>query len=164
MKSKKLWILGIVIILTNTKTMAQKTFSIEIQLKASKQAVWNVLVDFPSYESWNSVLKMKNNDSLEVGRKFDVTITNQKGKTSSFKAKTLTNEAPNAFSARQKIIGKWLFSATHHFILEEHDNGETTFIQTWEFTGILFRLFKKVIFRDLEHFNQMNQDLSVKLQ
>ena len=145
-------------------TMAQKEYSIKINLPSSKVIVWEAVTDFQSYDQWNTVLIMGNNDQLEIGKKFKVTIINENGKKSKFKALTLTNNKEASFSARQTVLGKWFFSVTHYFIIEENKESETTFIQTWKFSGILFPLFRKSIFNQLGRFNRMNEDLKVYLQ
>ncbi len=143
--------------------MAQDEYTIQIELSQPKEAVWKVITDFNAYHKWNTILLMKNNDKLEVGRKFDVTIINENGKKSKFQATTLTKDAYHSFSARQTILANWIFSATHYFIIKEIANSKTAFIQTWRFKGILFRLFKKTIFKQLGLFTQMNDELKLHL-
>lgn len=108
---------------------------------------------------------MSGNDQLVVGKTFTVTIHNGK-KDSTFKAITLSKNDNNSFSARQTIIGKWFFSATHFFIIEESDHSEeqVTFIQKWHLTGLVSNIFKKQIFKELELFNQMNEELKTYLE
>jgi len=144
--------------------MAQNEYTIKVELNASKEKVWNVITDFPSYDQWNTVLVMRNNNDLEIGKKFKVTIIDEKGKHSKFNARTLTQNPYNSFSARQIMLEKWFFSATHHFIIEQKSDSETTFIQTWNFSGILFKLFRKTFFKQLNRFNQMNSDLKTYIE
>ena len=59
---------------------------IEIKINASKEKVWDAITDFKNYPKWNSVLEIKNNDSLLLGNKFQVTINQPNGKQSKFKA------------------------------------------------------------------------------
>jgi hypothetical protein len=136
-----------------------KEYKIEIDINASKEAVWNVITDFEGYSKWNSVLAMNNNDSLIIGNKFDVTITQPNEKKSNFKASAISKKKHQSFSATQKIIGKWLFQATHHFIIKEIDNENITFIQKWELKGIISSMLRKQIFKELEVFNKMNKEL-----
>lgn len=144
--------------------MAQNEYTIKIDLQQSKEVVWETITDFQSYSKWNTVLIMENNDLLEIGKKFKVTIIDEKGKKSKFKAEVLTNHPYDSFSARQILIGKWFLSATHHFIIEQKTESETTFIQTWKFGGILFKPFRKMIFNQLERFRQMDDDLKTYLK
>ena len=148
----------------HSKIMAQNKFSIQVNISKSDEEVWGAITDFPSYQQWNSVLNMSDNDHLEIGKKFKVTITDDKGKQSTFKAKLLTKELNTSFSARQIMLGKWFFSATHHFVLKKVHDSETTFIQTWDFTGVVFKLFRKTILNQMERFNQMNEDLGIYLK
>lgn len=159
----KAWVFAL-FILIHFKSMAQMQYTIHIDLPHPKAVVWQTLTDFRSYPAWNSMLTMAENDRLQVGEKFHVTIINKKGKKSRFKARTITHTPCRSFSARQTILGKWMFSATHHFTLEALDDQNTRFTQTWDLTGILSKLFLKQIFRELALFNQMNEDLKDYLE
>ncbi|MEQ8945960.1 MAG: SRPBCC domain-containing protein [Balneola sp.] len=136
-----------------------KEYKIEIEINASKEAVWNTITDFKNFQKWNSVLAMKNNDSLILGDKFDVTIVKPNKKHSSFKAVAVSKNDVQSFAARQKMIGKWVFQATHYFIIKETDKENIKFIQKWELKGIIASLFRKQIFKELEEFKKMNMDL-----
>lgn len=140
--------------------MAQqmKEFTLEERIHAPKEKIWSILTDFQNYE-WNSVLTMKDNDSLKIGQTFQVTITKENGKQSSFKAITLSKNLNESFSAQQIMLGKWFFSATHYFILKETEKNSVVFIQKWELKGIMSSLFKNMIFKELEEFKRMNREL-----
>ncbi len=146
------------------KPMAENKFTITINIKASKEDVWNAVTDFSSYSSWNSILLMKNNDRLDVGKKFDVTIFNNNGRKSTFKAITISKDPMNSFSAKQIILANWFFTATHYFVVKEVEEAETKFIQSWVFKGLLFKPFKKMIFKQLALFNTMNAELKSFLE
>lgn len=145
--------------------MAQTEYINHIDINASREKTWDVLTDFRSYQKWNSVLTLAENDNLEVGQKFSVTI-HDGSKKSRFKALTLSVQPHQTFSARQKIIARWFFSATHHFILDTFPNAdqEVRFIQKWELTGLISKIFKKQIFKQLDLFNQMNQELKIYVE
>ena len=76
-------------LIMHTKIKAQNKYTIEVNLNASSSQVWDTITDFTSYQKWNTVLIMKNNEDLEVGKKFNVTIINENGKSSKFKALTM---------------------------------------------------------------------------
>ena len=136
-----------------------KEYKIEIEVSASKETVWKAITDFENYPNWNSVLVMKENDSLIIGEKFDVTINNPNGKHSKFKATATSKEDCQSFSATATTIGKWFFETTHYFIINEIDKEHIIFIQKWELKGIIASMFHKQIFKELEVFIQMNSDL-----
>jgi len=136
-----------------------KEFKIEIEINASKETVWKAITDFENYPNWNSVLVMKENDSLTIGEKFDVTINKPDGKHSKFKATATSKEDHHSFSATATIIGKWFFETTHYFIINEIDKEHIIFIQKWELKGMIAPMFRKQIFKELEVFDQMNTDL-----
>lgn len=148
-----------IILLVNITAQKMTVYKIETNINATKKAVWKAITDFENYPNWNSVLEMRNNNSLVIGNEFDVTITRPDKKQSTFKATALTKEKFKSFSARQKILGKWFFQATHHFIIKETDQETITFIQKWELSGILSSLFRKQILKELEVFKVMNGEL-----
>ena len=160
-------IIAALVILTLYKpqdVMAQNEYIISIDLAQSKEEVWNAITDFQSYSKWNTVLSMRDNDQLAIGKKFSVTI-HHNGKDSKFKATTLSKEVNRSFAAQQRIIGKWFFSATHYFIIEESSEpeGHVRFIQKWHLTGLIAKLFKKQIFQQLVQFKRMNDELEIYL-
>ena len=93
-----------------------------------------------------------------------MTIHNN-GKDSEFKATTLSKEVNRSFAARQDIIGKWFFSATHYFIIEDPGDSKeyVRFIQKWHLTGLITKLFKKQICQQLAQFKKMNEELKIYL-
>lgn len=148
-----------IILTVNANAQNMKDYKIDITIDAPKHKVWNVITDFKNYPSWNSVLTMDNNDSLLLGKNFQVTIIQPNGKKSQFKAKAMDKEILQSFSATQTIVGKWFFTATHLFTIEEIDDEHTRFIQEWKLKGVLAALFRKQIFKELVVFNNMNQEL-----
>ena len=154
----------IMILSGSLNAQSMKEYKIEIKINASKEKVWNAITDFKNYPKWNSVLEMKNNDSLLLGNMFQVTINQPNGKQSKFKAKAISKQKLQSFSATQKIVGKWFFSATHYFIITEIDKEHTTFTQKWKFNGILAPMFRKQIFKELVVFNVMNKELKELLE
>ena len=141
-----------------------KEYKIEIAIDTSKEKLWEEITNFKNYPNWNTVLAMTQNDGLIVGKKFSVTIFKPNGKQSNFKATAIGKKKNRSFSAKQKIIGDWFFSATHHFIIQEIDIKHVLFIQHWELKGIIASLFRKQIFDELEGFNQMNTELKDNLE
>ncbi|WP_148639340.1 SRPBCC domain-containing protein [Aquimarina longa] len=141
-----------------------KEYKIEIKINASKETVWKTITNFKEYPNWNTILEMEQNEDLVVGKKFKVTIYNPKGKKSKFNATTMHREDNVSFSATQKIIGKWFFSATHYFIIREIDKEHVVFIQKWKLRGLITSLFYKQICKELKSFNAMNTELKTVLE
>lgn len=146
-------------LILNLKAQKMKEYIIEIDINASKEALWRAITDFEHYPKWNSVLEMQSNDSLIVGNEFDVIIKKENNKQSSFKATMISKEQNESFAAKQRIIGKWFFQATHYFIIIEIDKKNIKFIQKWELKGIVSSLFRRQIFKELEDFKKMNTEL-----
>ncbi len=158
-------IYGIILLMTfNFTIMAQTEYTIEIDISSDPKNTWIALTNFSEYPLWNSVLRMSNNDDLQLNQEFNVTILQPDGKKSQFKAKTISLDPKKSFSAQQLILGEWFFSATHFFIIDEAKADHVRFVQKWVLTGIVSKLFKKQILKHLAHFKQMNNDLKVYLE
>ncbi len=99
-------ILLISVLFINVNAQKMKEYKIEIDINASKEKVWEVITDFENYPKWNSVLVVKNNDSLKLGHKFHVIITKPMGKKSKFKATVISKKEYQLFSVTHTIIGK----------------------------------------------------------
>ncbi|MFT5659739.1 MAG: hypothetical protein ACI9TV_000361 [Sulfurimonas sp.] len=149
----------------NTDTTKEYDYVIQIDIASSKEKVWNVLTNFKDYSKWNTVLKMQNNDNMELGKEFDVSIFENDGSLAdSFQAIAVHKTKYESFSASQTIFTKSFFKATHHFIIEEVSNNEVIFIQKWELEGVIAYLFESMIFDLLDLFVRMNLELKIEVE
>ena len=155
---------------TKSTTLAMDTekkyaYIIKVNINASKEKVWQTITDFKHYSQWNSVLKMQNNDKLTLGEKFDVTIFAEDGSISdTFEATAITKMKDHSFSASQVMLSDSLFKATHHFEIQEVSKNKVTFIQKWEFNGVLGYLFEGMIIDVLQTFKKMNAELKKEIE
>ncbi len=134
--------------------MDDSSYSISIDIDISKDKAILAVLDFKSYQKWNSVLKMESNDELIIGKNFQVTILKGK-KPERFQA-MLLHKDESSFSARQIIFRQWLFAATHFFIIEETGPNSSRLVQRWKLSGLLYRIFKSKILKTLAFFKTMN--------
>jgi hypothetical protein len=67
--------------------MPSFTIDTTVNINASKDAVWDVLTDFASYDEWNPMMRIQG--APEVGTKLLVHLTGKNGGGMSFKPKVL---------------------------------------------------------------------------
>jgi hypothetical protein len=135
-------------------------YVLSIDIDASKEKVWNIITNFKNYPKWTNVIIMKNNDNLEIGKNFDVTIYDTDGSVAdNFQAIVVSNNKYQSFSASQTIWTKSFFKATHHFVIKEISKNKIQFIQKWELEGVIGYLFEGIIFDVLGLFETMNLEL-----
>lgn len=99
-----------------------RTLETEIEIEASKEKVWEILSDFPSYPQWNPFIKSIHGEPRE-GTKLDVSLQPPG-------AKGITLH-PNVLSAVPGKELKWLghllgvpgiFDGEHHFLIQENES------------------------------------------
>lgn len=118
------------------------TLRTEIQIAATPERVWNILMDFPSYAQWNPLVR-----SLEgiprVGETLKVFIQPPGGRGMCFRPKVLCVEAAREFRWKGKLLIPGLFDGEHFFLLERAPNGNVLFTQGEVFSGLLVPMMKQ---------------------
>jgi hypothetical protein len=116
--------------------------STSILIKAPKQIVWDILTDFQNYQNWNPFIKSASGEPI-LGQKLKVHIQPPGGSGMSFRPEIveLQKEKELAWLGRLGFPG--IFDGRHEFKLEEAEDGETLFIHSENFSGILVPFMKK---------------------
>ncbi len=139
-----------------------KTIETQIEINASQQKVWDVLMDFDSHKSWNPFIQSIEGDVREGG-KIKVTIKPPSGKAMVFEPTVLKLEAPREFRWKGKLLFKGIFDGEHYFKIESL-GGKTVFTHGENFSGILVPLLKGALADTKEGFGLMNQALKERCE
>ena len=140
-------------------------YIISVDIEASKEKVWNIITDFKNYPKWNSVLKMENNNNLELKKNFFITIFDEKGSIEdNFKALLIDKKKYTYFIASQTLLSSYFFKATHQFLIEEISHNKVRYTQKWKLEGVVGYLFEDMIFDVLKLFKTMNLELKEKAE
>ena len=136
-----------------------KTIKAQISIDASPEQVWQVLVDFSSYSSWNPFITSIKGYAKE-GEYLNVTIESKPGSKMNFKPEILVLTPNEELRWKGKLFIKGLFDGEHYFILERQANGSTQFKHGEVFTGLLVKPLISIIGTETEKgFNAMNASL-----
>ncbi|WP_272151075.1 SRPBCC domain-containing protein [Tenacibaculum aiptasiae] len=136
-----------------------KQITTSITINASKEKVWNVLMDFENYLKWNSFIKVISGE-IKVGNRIHVELSGM-----------TFNPTIKAFDKNLEL--KWLgslwfkglFDGEHKFKLTDNGNGTTYFEQSENFSGILVPLFSKSLDTNTKaNFEQMNNELKLRAE
>jgi len=139
--------------------MAKKELNTSIQIAASPEKIWNVLMDFDSYPSWNSFITSISGHP-KVGGHLNITAGNMK-----FKPEIVSLIKNNELSWKGKLWIRGLFDGLHIFRIIDNKNGTCTFEHSEKFSGILIGLFsKKLDVETREGFEDMNQKLKERVE
>ena len=137
-----------------------RTIHTTIDIDASPEQVWDVLVDFPSHAAWNPFFAAVDG-SAEVGATLRVAARKDDGTEGMvFRPVVLDAEPGQRLRWKGKLLVRGLFDGTHDFRLEALDGGRTRLHHGEEFRGVLVPLFGRVL-RDTEvGFREFNDALA----
>jgi len=118
------------------------TLRTDIQIAATPERVWNILMDFPAHAQWNPFVRSIEGTPL-VGTTLKVFIHPPGGRGMQFRPKVLTVEAPREFRWKGKLLIPGLFDGEHFFLLDRAPNGNVLFTQGEIFSGVLVPMMRK---------------------
>lgn len=137
----------------------KKEIKTSITIQASKEQIWNVLIDFKNYPKWNPFIKSISGEPT-VGSQLNAEIGSMK-----FKPFVLVSDNQKELKWVGKLVIKGLFDGEHQFILEEQDDGSIKFHQNEKFSGLLVGLFAKKLDSDTKRgFEEMNKALKQSVE
>lgn len=140
----------------------------EIEINASAENVWKVLVNFPDYGSWNPVIT-KINGMPYVGDKISFNLKAAPGieipipaceiLVASASAKELRWRGPTIPVADQILAGE------HYFIIQEITPTKVRFVHGENFTGLAAGFLQPLLQdRITQSYSEMNQALKVRCE
>ncbi len=115
--------------------MPSRTIDTAVDINADKDAVWNVLTDFASYEEWNPVMRIEG--IPEVGTKLVVHLGGM-----TFKPKVLAATPGKEFRWLGKLGLRGIFAGEHFFVLTTNEDGTTRLNHGERYSGALVALTK----------------------
>jgi hypothetical protein len=140
-----------------------KEIQTEIQIHASAETIWKILMDFEQYPDWNPFIKSISGEK-EVGSRLTAFIgsTGENGMT--FQPKVLVYNPNYEFRWLGKLWGGLFFNGEHYFILKELGNHSTQFIHGEKFTGMLVGVLGKMLDNTKNGFEAMNRALKQRAE
>lgn len=128
----------------------------KIEINASREKVFKVLMDFESYPKWNPVI-LKMSGSARVGSKLNMTLKLINHAASEINPKVLKVEMDREIRFFAGILDGVVFKGEHYFSLEDTRTG-CLLTHGEEFSGILTPLmmwwFKKDIIASYKQHNE----------
>lgn len=141
-----------------------KSVTTQIIINAPAKKVWDILMDFNSYEEWNPFVKSIEG-APQAGNQITVQLSLEGQKPQTFKPKVLRLEEQREFRWLGHLFFPGLFDGEHYFILETTADNQTKFIQGENFKGILSGLIMNMIGeKTVKGFKAMNKALKLKAE
>ena len=114
----------------------------QIDINASAERVWSILMDFQSYARWNPFVRSIEG-TAKVGGSLEVHIQASGSNVMRFHPTVLTVEAKREFRWKGKLVMGGIFDGEHYFILEPKSGTQLTFRQGEAFSGLLVPVFRR---------------------
>ncbi len=131
----------------------------EIDIAASPERVWSILMDFPAYPQWNPFIRSLSGVA-KPGEKLRVTIQPKERRAMTFRPRVLRATNQQELRWLGRLGFPRLFDGEHFFQLTALSNGYTRFTQGEQFSGILVGVFiSSMEAATKAGFNAMNQAL-----
>ena len=135
-----------------------KEIKTDIVINAKPEKIWAVLTDFENHPVWNPFIKQISG-TKEVGEQLIVKIQPPDSSPMRFKPQVLRLNPEKEFRWKGKFLVKGLFDGEHYFILNDNNDGTTTFIQGENFSGLFVMFFGKALEKTKQGFMLMNEAL-----
>ena len=116
--------------------MPSFTIDTTVDINAGKDAVWDVLTDFASYQEWNPGMRIEG--APEVGTKLAVHMTGGM----SFKPKVLAATPGKELRWLGKLGLRGIAAGEHFFVLTPNEDGTTRLNHGGRYSGALIALAK----------------------
>ena len=131
----------------------------QIDIAASPERVWSILMDFPAYPQWNPFIRSLSGVA-KPGKKLRATIQLEERRAMTFRSRVLKAANQQELRWLGHLGFPGLFDGEHYFQLTELSNGYTRFTQGERFSGILVGMFVSSMEAATKAgFNAMNQAL-----
>ena len=95
----------------------KKHIKTQIDIDASPSRIWNILMDFKDYSSWNPLI-LRITGNPKVGEQLAIHIQGMK-----FKPIVIKADAGKHFKWKGKLFTKGIFDGEHSFQLVKNENG-----------------------------------------
>lgn len=130
-----------------------------INIRANKKVIWDILMDFNEYSSWNPFIQSIKGTS-SIGMSLEITLPTMK-----FKPTVHSKKNESFFSWKGKLWIKGLFDGHHQFEIIELDQNNCLFIHKEKFSGLLLPFLKKQLNTDTRQgFEAMNLALKERAE
>jgi hypothetical protein len=113
-----------------------------IDIDASAERVWSILMDFPGYPRWNPFVRSIEGRPV-VGTSLRVLIQPAGSRGMRFRPTVLVAEPQRELRWKGKLLIPGLFDGEHFFHVEATSNGRSVFHQGELFSGVLVPLLRR---------------------
>ncbi|MFC1476914.1 SRPBCC family protein [candidate division KSB1 bacterium] len=140
-----------------------KTIHSLIEIGASAENVWKILMDFPRYPEWNPFITNIEGEA-KIDSKLKVKLHAPELKPVTVKPKVTMTWEQKQFRWLGKTGLPGIFDAEHMFIIEELDPDKVRFHHNEVFRGLLVPMFAETLQKTRHGFELMNEALKKRAE
>ena len=133
-----------------------------ITIDATPEEVWEVLVDFNAWESWNDFIPTVEGN-LQVGERLRIKVVSPGMKPMTFKPEVYVVNPVEAIVWGGSFL-KVMYRGDHTFLLEPLPDGKTRFRQIERFMGPMVLFMGGMIKKTEVGYHQMNRALKERVE
>jgi len=108
----------------------------EIEIGATAEQVWTILLDFPSYPEWNPFIRSIEG-TAKVGDRLKVFIQPEGGRGMTFRPTILTVIPNQELRWLGRLLIPGIFDGEHYFQVDQLGSRRVRFVHGEKFSGIL---------------------------
>lgn len=136
----------------------------EIDIEASAERIWTILVDFASYPQWNPFIRSAVGEPRQ-GARLRIAVQPSGGKVMRFSPEVLAADPGRELRWVGRFLFPGVFDGEHCFCIEPLSEGKVRFRQSERFSGFLVGLFRTSLDRDTRRgFEEMNHALKLRAE
>ena len=135
--------------------------STEIEIDATPEQVWSILMDFSAYPQWNPFIRSISG-VVKIGERLNIFVQPTGEKGMKFRPTILVSAPKQELRWLGLFLLPGIFDGEHYFQIEEISQDRVRFIQGEKFSGLLVGLYKsKLDGGTTSGFIAMNQALKL---
>jgi hypothetical protein len=136
----------------------------QIDIDATPETVWNVLIDLDQYSEWNPFIIEASGD-IAVGSKLKNRMQAPGGKAMTIKPAVTAVEPAQTFEWLGHLGFSGVFDGRHRFELQTTPSGGTRLLHSEQFDGVLVRFLRKTLDTQTKSgFEAMNTALKTRAE
>jgi len=139
-----------------------KRIETRIDISATPEELWAVLMDFPSYDAWNPMVVAISGETV-VGSRLEVKVALKNGRRMTFRPTVVEYEAGRRFAWLGKVGVRGVFDGLHRFEIEGRGSTATS-VHSEEFRGLLPPLLGKLMRDTHDSIVAMNDALAREVE
>ena len=154
-------LLAVILILSRTSFEIRE----EVEINASTNKVWKVVIDFDNYKKWNSQLSYLGGE-VKANGTLHLKLAAEGAAPYEFKPNISYFEEEKRFAWLAKTGMPRVFDGEHFFELKELGNNKTLVINREEYRGVLSMVFKQLpMMKNAPNgFKKMNTELKAYVE